>query len=145
MGKRLIITGVAASMLPLVAACAASGSSPPRHSHARVGTNLRTELGRVTGTFERVGGPLGPSGAQPKPVRLSGTITFTAAQARPVLVRVGRSGIFTVRLAAGSYRVTGRSPQVGGPGQSTLRCAVPLTVDVLAGHATRLKVVCPVP
>jgi hypothetical protein len=138
MGKRLIIIAAGVSVVPLLAACAAGAGSPRQHSHVRA-------LGTVTGTFEREGGPLGPGGTQPKGVPLSGTIMFTAADGRPVLVRVGKSGTFTVRLAAGSYRVLGRSPQIGGSGGRAPWCSVPLTVAVSAGHAARAKVVCPVP
>lgn len=137
MSKLSIGMVAGACMVPLLAACAAAGTSPPP-------TGSGSELGQVTGTFEREGGPLGPTGAQPKSVPLSGTVTFTAAHSRPVLVRVGKSGRFAVRLEAGDYRVSGKTPAVRGPGRIA-SCSVPLTVTVLAGQARHITVVCAVP
>jgi len=99
--------------------------------------------GIVTGTYEMEGGPIPGPGKQP-PVRpLPGTITFSSPGSRPVRVHAGASGKFTVWLAAGTYRVTARSPAVRGPGPNA--CGWPDTVTVRAGDTRHLTLTCIVP
>jgi hypothetical protein len=79
---------------------------------------------------------------------------------RPVRARAGRTGVFSVRLPPGRYRVSGRSPAVmtlsnGAAvtdsglllsGTEWVRpCSFPLSVTVTARHTTRAAVICPVP
>src|SRR5215467_6034176 len=52
--------------------------------------------GRVTGRLLLEGGPIRPGGRQPGPRPIRGVVTFRTAGHRPVRVRAGRSGIFTV-------------------------------------------------
>jgi hypothetical protein len=138
MHKRLIMIVAAASAVPLVAACSAAGGHQHRqHQHT-------TDLGLVTGKFERVGGPLQRNG-KTLTVALPGTVTFTAAHGRPALVRVGKSGRFAVRLSPGSYRVSGESPLVEGFGGRSASCSLQLTITVSAGHSQQIKVICAVP
>jgi hypothetical protein len=132
MKRLLAITGLAAMLL---AACAAG---PPAAS-AR---------GTVTGTLMLEGGPLRRGGGQPGKRPIQGTVQFTADRHRPVKVRVGSSGTFSVRLSAGTYAVAGRSPRImeiiGGTSRET-SCSQPLSVTVAARHATRIAVTCIVP
>ena len=96
-------------------------------------------------------GPLGPDVAvtQPGERPLRGTVTFTAAGGRTVSVPVGRAGTFAVALAAGTYRVSGRSPQImevsGDGAQHETACSQPLTVHVTGQHALKIAVTCIVP
>jgi hypothetical protein len=142
MRKSLIVIVAAISAVPLIAACAAAAGHPHSHQTAH---DLGTDLGLVTGKFERVGGPLGPGGKQPPVVALRGTVTFTAAHQRTALVRVGNSGRFSVRLAPGRYRVTGRTPDIEGPGHVEAVCQGPVSLTVSAGHTSAIKVICAVP
>jgi hypothetical protein len=103
----------------------------------------------VTGRFLIEGGPVRPGGGQPGERPLRGTVTFTAAGQRPVSVRVGRSGTFSVALLPGTYHVAGRSPaivEVSGSGaQHEASCSSPLTVHVAGQHTLKITVTCIVP
>ena len=87
-------------------------------------------------------------------------LTFTTAGHRPVRAWAGRTGVFSVRLPPGRYRVSGRSPMVltvsnGAAVTDTGQllsgrewekpCSIPLSVTVTARHTTRAAVICPVP
>ena len=61
----------------------------------------------VTGRFVRAGGP-----APGSPIPLSGTITARAASGQTFTATAGSNGRFKLSLPPGSYRVTGRSPQM---------------------------------
>ena len=134
------VVGVPAVLL--VSACAGT-TTPVAADSAVHGT------GTVRGTYEMEGGPIQPgSGSQP-PVRpLSGVVIFQNRDAR-VRVRAGQTGRFSVRLPAGSYAVSGRSPSIREqlPDGHVVegRCSSPLTVRVHAGKTERITVMCPVP
>jgi len=86
--------------------------------------------GNVAGRLLREGGPAG-QGSQPGLRPMSGPVTFTSAHRR-VTVRVGNSGIFSVRLPPGRYRVSGP-------------CSRPSPVTVTARHTVHVKIICIVP
>jgi hypothetical protein len=135
---RFVAGGATALLLTasLTACAAASGQG----THA---------AGTVTGTFVREGGPIGPGGKQPPVVRLSGSIEFAEHGRRAITVPAGRKGTFSAELPAGTYAVSGRSPsivQVAANGASReIRCSMPLSVQVRAGHTTKITLVCAVP
>ena len=148
MQHRTVATGIAAGLLlaggGTTAASIASDHAthvPGPAAHAR-----RAPDGVVVGRFEREGGPLGPGGTQPPTLPLSGTIWFARAGHRTVTVRAGKSGKFSVRLAPGSYRVSGRTPMIQGqPGNTDAVCSLPSPVRVTAHHARHITVFCIVP
>jgi hypothetical protein len=120
-----------------------STSSPPGSLAAN---RPRPAYGQVVGKFERVGGPAQPGTMQTLTVPLSGTIRFTRAGRRPVTVRVGKTGLFSVRLAPGVYRVSGRTPDiVGEPGNVDAICPIFRPVAISTGMARHVTVVCSVP
>ena len=86
--------------------------------------------GDVAGRLLREGGPPGQDG-QPGLRPMSGAVTFTSAHRR-VTVQVGNSGIFSVQLPPGRYRVSGP-------------CSRPSPVAVTARHTVHVKIVCIVP
>jgi hypothetical protein len=101
--------------------------------------------GRVTGKFERVGGPIEPSGKQPV-VPLSGTMRFARPGHRTVRVRVGKSGRFSVRLVPGAYRVSGRTPLIlQVPGNIEATCWLHGRLKVSSGRTRHIVVTCIVP
>ena len=116
---------------------------------AVTGTTTVTGTTAVTGRFLMEGGPVRPGGDQPGERPLRGTVTFAAAGERTVSVPVGRAGTFSVALAAGTYHVSGRSPQImevsGGGTQHETACSQPLTVHVTGQHALKIAVTCIVP
>jgi hypothetical protein len=63
---------------------------------------------------------------------MAGIVTFTGAGGQRFSVNVGGSGVFSTRLPAGSYAVSGAS----GPGRSA-----PTTARVQAGETPRILVV----
>jgi hypothetical protein len=88
--------------------------------------------GSVAGRLLRTGGPPG-QGGQPSLRPMPGAVTFTATSAhRRVTVRVGSSGVFSVRLPPGRYRVSGP-------------CSRPSPVTVTTGHTAHVKIICIVP
>jgi hypothetical protein len=99
----------------------------------------------VTGRFLMEGGPVRPGGDQPGERPLRGTVTGE----RTVSVPVGRAGTFSVALAAGTYHVSGRSPQImevsGGGTQHETACSQPLTVHVTGQRTLKITVTCIVP
>jgi hypothetical protein len=130
----------------LLAGCAGPAVAPPHVAASRPAAR-----GTVTGRFQREGGPLGPGGTQPRVIPLPGTVRFEAAGRAhpPVAVTVGRSGTFSVRLAPGTYRVTGQSPKIQeGLSDGTTTdppCAQPAVVTVIAGRTAMITVNCIVP
>ena len=85
--------------------------------------------GSVAGRLLRTGGPPG-QGGQPVLRPMPGAVTFTSTSAhRRVTVRVGNSGIFSVRLPPGRYRVSGP-------------CSRPSPVTVSARHTAHVKIIC---
>lgn len=129
----------------LVLASACGTDTPPTNTRP-THTATPTDEGTVSGTFIRVGGPLGVGGTQPPPVPLMGTVLFSAGHHPTVAVVVGKNGRFSVRLPAGKYVVTGRSPSLMASGATVVPpCGSPVNVTVLARRAVRVSIVCPVP
>ncbi len=89
----------------------------------------------VAGTFVRVGGP-----APGSPFPLPGSITARAANGKTFTATAGSSGRFTLSLPPGRYKVTGRSPLIGG-GQVTCPATAELRVSSGA-TARRVTVIC---
>ena len=128
-------TGVLLAGVATVAA-ACGGAVPPA-------------AGTVAGTFEGVGGPaIIEHGKQQTPVfPLSGTVTFTDAGGHATLFAIGPAGTFSVRLAAGTYFVSGQTPsysEVSKDGSRTpIPCSLPQSVQVRPGQTTRVSIICP--
>ena len=126
----LVLAGL---LLPgLLAGCAAAGAQAPATGH-------------LSGRLVMEGGPLGPGGQQPGERPLPGTVTFTAAGHRPVTVKVGPSGNFSVALAPGRYQVSGRSPdliEVDGATQREAPCTQPASATVTAGRTATVTLAC---
>jgi hypothetical protein len=104
--------------------------------------------GHVAGRLVMEGGPLRPGGRQPGRRPIPGTVTFTSAGHRRVMVRVGPSGTFSVRLPPGRYHVSGRSPriiEVSSGAERELPCSQPLAVTVTIQHTAAIAVTCIVP
>ena len=101
-------TVLLASTLALSACATTSATSGPR---VRV-------TGTVSGTVERVGGPIGPDGSQPTPVPMSATAVLyvretgqTAISGKPVESVATSSadpGHFTFAIKPGTYFVVAR-------------------------------------
>ena len=81
---------------------------------------VRTHL--VSGTLAQVGGPAGNPPRYP-----DGTITLTSGTGA-VSTAAAHHGRFSVRVAAGRYTVTGRTPSFGD-GTYECRAGQPLVVD----------------
>jgi hypothetical protein len=113
------------------------------------GTTTLARTTTVIGRFLMEGGPVHPGGDQPRERPLRGTVTFTAAGERTVSVPVGRAGTFSVALAAGTYHVSGRSPEImevsSGGAQHETVCSQPLTLHVTGQHTLKVAVTCIVP
>jgi hypothetical protein len=89
--------------------------------------------GTVTGHLVMAGGP-----APGVTVRVPGTITASSAS-RTRQASAAQDGSFTLVLPAGSYTLTGTSPQYNdGHG----RCVATAPVDVREGAVTRADVTC---
>jgi hypothetical protein len=147
----------AAAVAVLLAGCGIRGGPGPMPGHGASGRPL---VGRITGRLLLEGGPLRPGGRQPWPRPTRGVLTFTIPGHRLVRARAGRTGVFSVRLPPGRYRVSARSPSVmtlsngdavtdSGQllsGREWERpCSFPLSVTVTARHTTRAAVICPLP
>jgi hypothetical protein len=87
-------------------------------------------------------------------------VAFTGGPGDVVRLRVGKSGAFSLRLPAGTYAVTGRTPSIvevsnGGAinaqgqvikGHGTEAvCSVPLSVTVTPQHTSKITLTCVVP
>jgi hypothetical protein len=104
--------------------------------------------GTVTGRLVMEGGPITPSGQQPDSRPIPGLIEFTRAGHRVLTVRAGRSGLFSARLPAGTYRIAGRSPRIAEVSHGRTRiipCTHPAKVTITARRATRITLACVVP
>lgn len=104
--------------------------------------------GTVTGMLVREGGPLGPDGRQPGTHPIPGTVRFTGGHHLVITVPANDAGIFSVRLPAGRYDVSDRSPRillVGGDGISRQAWSSPVSVTVTAQHTTRVTLTSIVP
>jgi hypothetical protein len=141
---------IASLTMTVIAGLALAGCTAAAGQQVRSGRPAPTS-GTVIGKFIRVGGPIGPGGTQPKVVRLSGVIEFTSPAHSVVKVRVGKSGTFSIGLAAGTYSVSGQSPSLrvvsgNGSGQGRpMPCSQPRKVRVRAGRLAKITVTCAVP
>src|SRR5689334_5812535 len=138
--------GAGALAVLLLAACGGTtGTGAATTGTAGTGTGTTA----VTGRFLMEGGPVRPGGDQPGERPLRGTVTFAAAGERTVSVPVGRAGTFSVALAAGTYHVSGRSPEImevsSGGAQHETVCSQPLTLHVTGQHTLKVAVTCIVP
>jgi hypothetical protein len=77
---------------------------------------------------------------------LSGTVTFTDAGGHATRFAIGTTGTFSVRLAAGTYSVSGRTPsvsEVNKDGSTTpIPCSLPQPVQVRPSQTTRIIIIC---
>jgi hypothetical protein len=124
---------LAAMLLP--AGCTAAHSAVPAG-------------GTVTGRLMLEGGALGPGGHQPGLRSIPGTVKFTGGQHRPITIRTGSSGMFSVQLPAGRYYVSDRSPrllQVNSAGIGSQTWSRPVSVTVTPHHTTRITLTSIVP
>jgi hypothetical protein len=116
---------------------------------AACGGAVRPAAGTVAGTFEGVGGPaVIRNGIPQTPVfPLSGTVTFTDAGGHATPLAIGPAGTFSVRLVAGTYFVSGRTPSYSAEnkdGSSTpIPCSLPLSIQVRPRQTMRIAVICP--
>jgi hypothetical protein len=91
----------------------------------------------VTGMLVRVGGP-----APGSPVPLPGTVAASSAAGHEFTAVAGRNGHFQLSLPAGTYRLTGHSPQVWANGREML-CLAGRSLHVAASKPVRgIRVVC---
>ncbi len=138
--NRLTAAAGAAGVLLLAACGAATGPGGTGTTTVVAGTGATT----VTGRFLVEGGPMG---AGERPIR--GTVTFTGAGRPRVSVPVGRSGTFSVVLAPGIYRVSGRSPSIvevdADGSRHETACSQPLTVHLDGQRALKMTITCIVP
>jgi hypothetical protein len=95
-------------------------------------TSRTSGEGTVRGSLVAVGGL---AGTTPRPLR--GTVTFDGAGGRSYVTNAGPGGRFSVRVPAGSYSATARSPQYQGglvacraEGRVTVRDQAPRYVTV---------------
>jgi hypothetical protein len=134
---------ITAGILVLLGACATAAPAP-----AAAPARATSQGGIVIGTLQLEGGPIGPDGQQPGSRPIPGTIQFTVGGQRPVTVRAGTAGTFSVKLPAGIYAVSGRSPRVIEMSGGTSRqdpCSQPLSVTVTARHTSTIALTCIVP
>ena len=116
---------------------------------AACGGAVSSATGTVAGTFEGVGGPavIGNGIPQTLVFPLSGTVTFTDAGGHATPFAVGPVGTFTVRLVAGTYSVSGRTPsisEVNKDGSSTpIPCSLPQSIRVRPRQTMRIAIICP--
>jgi hypothetical protein len=105
--------------------------------------------GTVAGTFEGVGGPAIIENGIPETqvFPLSGTVTFTDAGGHATPFAIGPAGTFSVRLVAGTYSVSGRTPsisEVNKDGSSTpIPCSLPQSIQVRPRQTMRIAIICP--
>ena len=116
-----LVAAIALSTVGLAAACGGTSGA----------TGLlegRVTLGPIT-PFERVGG-------EPTTRPYAATVDIATPEGDVVAtVESGNDGTFSLRLAAGSYRLVPRSPQ-GRP----LPYAAPLNATIAAGQTTRVVI-----
>jgi len=95
--------------------------------------SLRPATGTVEGVLEMVGGSVGSN-----PTAVGGTVTLSGS-AGTYTVKAAGSGRFTDHVPAGTYEISGHSPQFGG-GEGICHGS---DVDVKAGEVTDTGVYCP--
>jgi hypothetical protein len=132
----------------MLSACAGTTAPVAADSVPVTAHSVAASAGTVRGRYVMEGGPIDPGGSQPPARPLSGVVIFQDRDAK-VSVRAGKTGRFSVRLPAGSYTVSGRSPSIREqlPDGHVIegRCSVPLRVSVHAGQTARITVLCAVP
>jgi hypothetical protein len=137
----------AAAAVVSAAALAATGLAA---ASAAPATRPASPGGTVTGRLLIEGGPVNiRTGRQPGKRPIPGTIRFTSARHRKVIVRAGSSGTFTARLPAGTYHVTFRTPNIleqssNGTSHQTWS-SNQRTVTVTLRHTTRITLITIVP
>jgi hypothetical protein len=132
----------------LTVGCSAGHAQASGAGGSRASGGPADARGTVTGRLVMEGGPISLSGQQPDSRPIPGLIEFTRAGHRVLTVRAGRSGLFSARLAAGSYRIAGRSPRITEVSHGRTRitpCSHPASVTVTARHATKITLACVVP
>lgn len=135
----VLLGGGGAAAAGIVGVIPGPGAGAPAHGQ-------HPAEGRVAGKFERVGGPVQPGTLKSPVVPLSGTMRFARPGHDTISVRVGQNGIFSVLLAPGVYRVSGRTPDITGePGNVPATCSLPGSVRVTGGATRHVTVVCAVP
>jgi hypothetical protein len=135
----VLLGGGGAAAAGIVGVMPDPGVSAPARAH-------QPAQGRIDGKFERVGGPIQPGTLKTPVVPLSGTMRFARPSHDPVSVRVGKNGVFSVLLAPGVYRVSGRTPDIASePGNVPATCSLPRSVRINAGATRHVTVVCAVP
>ena len=154
-----LLRAVIGAVAVLILAACVAGTPHSASQHAAV-TGHTSARGMVPGRFLLEGGPISPDGRQPGERPIAGTVLFSAGPGQAVRVRVGKSGTFSIRLPAGTYHVSGRSPSVmqvsngavigaGGKlisGREHERpCTQQQTVTVASGQTARIAVTCIVP
>jgi hypothetical protein len=107
----------------LLAGCSSGTSTPPK-----------AVSGTVTGILEAVGGA---APGTPRP--LVGTVSIHGARGTTITAKTGSDGRFSVRVAAGSYTVTGRSPLYQG---GKANCTASGSITVTGGATKRVLVAC---
>ncbi len=133
-----------AALLLLTACAADPAQNPADPAQAPAGP----AHGTVTGRLVREGGPLGPGGQPPGTHPIQGTVRFTSGLHQVINVQTSRAGTFSVRLPAGRYQVSDRSPRLllaGADGISRQIWSRPVTVIVTAHHVTRVTLASIVP
>ena len=144
---RRLAAAVGVPAVLVLSACAGSSGPVTADSVRITAHSVAASAGTIRGRYVMEGGPFTP-GSQPPARPLSGVVSFQDGDAR-VSVRVGTSGRFSVRLPAGTYTVSGRSPSI--PEQlpdghlADGRCPVPRTVRVHGGRTERLTLLCAAP
>jgi hypothetical protein len=154
MSTRPRAISLAAVALSLVASLglAACRTTPDRRSDLAQVTGAPSDPVTVTGSDATVtgrylmeGGPIHPdTGKTADPWPIDGQVTFSSGR-RTVNAIAGHDGEFFIRLAAGTYTVTARTPQLTGPGSLESGCSLPQTITVHTGVAATITVYCPVP
>ena len=103
-----------------------------------------TSTGTVIGNLVMEGGAAGVrDGGAPPERPLSGLVKFVSNGRQVAAVTVGANGLFTIRLAAGAYRVDGCTPQIQGVdsgGGDVDDCAPPIQTLVRARVTTAVPI-----
>jgi hypothetical protein len=93
--------------------------------------------GTIAGVLQLSGGPA-PGTARP----VSGTATIVATGGLSRTVAVGSNGRFSLRVAIGSYAITGRTPDFVINGSEGTCNGFPTPVDVVASQTATVTVDC---
>jgi hypothetical protein len=134
-------TVVSAAVLVAAAGLAAASAAPATRPEPPGGT--------VTGRLLMEGGPLNiRTGQQPGKRPIPGTIRFISARHRTVTTRAGSPGTFTIRLPAGTYHVSFRTPRLleqDSNGTNHQVWGSQRTVTITPRHTTRITLLIIVP